>query len=152
MSRASVISHQGHEIVFIDFGAAKEADLACAIEEAIPLIRTKPLGSVLTLTDASDVGISKLGNRRIAGSGLSSTSPHPRPLGIALPANPSSGCIPPRSRPASRSGTGAPPVENWGCLAPAVLPFGDKSLGAEAELGVASYHCGCSQRAGRATT
>jgi hypothetical protein len=65
MQRAGVINVAGKEIVSINFARGKDADIAKAIAEATPLIRRRPEGSVLTLTDATEIGISRLGNERV---------------------------------------------------------------------------------------
>ncbi len=65
MPRARVIREMGLDIVFIDFARGKDDQIAKAIAEATPLIRERPEGSVLTLTDATEIGISKLANQEI---------------------------------------------------------------------------------------
>jgi len=65
MPRAHLIRQGDSEIVFIDFARAKSAELTQAIADATPLIRTRPEGTVLTLTDATEIGISKLTNAQI---------------------------------------------------------------------------------------
>jgi hypothetical protein len=65
MERARVINVAGKEVVSINFARGKDADIAKAIAEATPLIRTRPEGTVLTLTDATEIGISRLSNERV---------------------------------------------------------------------------------------
>lgn len=66
MTRAHVIRYSGKDVVFIDFSKATLEGIEAAIEAAIPLIRTRSPGSVLTLTDAGDITISTLANKRIS--------------------------------------------------------------------------------------
>ncbi len=65
MVGARVINEKGCRIVFISFARGTNADVAKVIEEATPLIRTRPEKSVLTLTDATEIGISKMANQQI---------------------------------------------------------------------------------------
>jgi hypothetical protein len=55
MDRVQVIEHAGKTIVQIDFSRCNAVEALVVIERASETIRSKPLGSVLTLTDVTDL-------------------------------------------------------------------------------------------------
>jgi hypothetical protein len=63
--RVKVIRFNSIDVVHINFSHARPEDLESVIAEAIPFVRSRPLNSVYTLTEATGVAISKLSNRKL---------------------------------------------------------------------------------------
>jgi hypothetical protein len=80
-SRVQVLERSGREIVCIDFSRATPGDITATTAAAIPLIRTRPPGTVLTLTDATDIKISDLANRQI-GEFMAGNKPYVRAAAV----------------------------------------------------------------------
>jgi len=57
--RATFIKHKEKEILFLDFSNTQPHEVLEAIEVAKPLIRSRPAGSVLTLTDVTNARFSE---------------------------------------------------------------------------------------------
>jgi hypothetical protein len=55
MDRVQVIEHAGKKIVHIDFSRCNAVEILVVIARASELIRAQPPGSVLTLTDVTDL-------------------------------------------------------------------------------------------------
>jgi hypothetical protein len=53
------------EVICVNFSRAGPAEVDLVIEQAIPLIRTRPKGSVYTITDVTGMPIHKLSNRKL---------------------------------------------------------------------------------------
>ncbi len=52
--RVKFINHAGKEILFLDFSGCTTNEVLATIEESKQVIRTRPEGSVLTLTDVTN--------------------------------------------------------------------------------------------------
>jgi hypothetical protein len=59
MSRIQFVPHSGKRSLYLDFSGCKTADFMQSIGEAKKLISSQPQGSVLILTNVSDVGLTK---------------------------------------------------------------------------------------------
>lgn len=55
MERVSFITHDGREILLLDFSGTKPSDAMAIIEHAMDVISSRPENSLLTLTDVTDI-------------------------------------------------------------------------------------------------
>lgn len=55
MERVKFIQHSGKEILLLDFSGCTAEDACGVIEQALPVIRTRPQQSLLTLTDVTNM-------------------------------------------------------------------------------------------------
>lgn len=53
MKRVKLMHHGGKEVLFLDFSGCSAEEACGVIEEAIPVIRSRPQQSLLTLTDVT---------------------------------------------------------------------------------------------------
>jgi hypothetical protein len=51
MERVQIIQHKGKPIIYLDFSRCTKEEFAAVIEASKSVIRNRPLGSVLTLSD-----------------------------------------------------------------------------------------------------
>ncbi len=55
MDRCTFITHNGKELLFVDFSNCKPGDVFLIIDEAKKNIRSRPENSILTLTDVTNL-------------------------------------------------------------------------------------------------
>lgn len=67
MERVSFITHGGKEILLLDFSGMKAAEAIVMIEHAMGVISSRPVNSLLTLTDVTDIRFNDDLSRKMKG-------------------------------------------------------------------------------------